>query len=224
MRFLKKNFEIFKKGYDKVFENFPFMNRPLVLIKLNQLNVVEQIALGSDKDCGGNSSAQLIFDEKICCGRFHGEIVLNPDGPMYATFRIKKRDFLRPSWDLSRYRYFSLCAAGDSRTYSIDLETTSFLGPDLYRASFTFKSPGKWEIITIPFNNFCFNRKGVQLSSYHFSEVYRIQAVGISLLDRHPGPFELYFRWMQATNEVYSTSDFPEISRCEIELHNSIVK
>lgn len=125
------------------------MNRPLVLTKLNQLNVVEQIALGSDKDCGGNSSAQLIFDEKLCCGRFYGEIVLNPDRPMYATFRVKKRNFLRPSWDLSRYRYFSLCAAGDSRTYSIDLQTTSFLGPDLYRTSFTFKSPGKWEIITV---------------------------------------------------------------------------
>ncbi|KTW26368.1 hypothetical protein T552_02850 [Pneumocystis carinii B80] len=224
MRFLEKNFEILKREYHKIFEKFPFTSHPLVLTKLNQLDVVQRVALGSDKDCGGNSNAQLIFNEKLCCGQFHGEIVSNPDGPMYATFRIKKRNFFRPSWDLSCYRYLSLCAAGDSRTYSIDLQTTSFLGTDLYRTSLTFKSPRKWEIITIPFNNFCLNRKDVQLSSHRFSETYRIQAIGISLLDRHPGPFELYLRWMHATNKVYLESDFPEISTCKIEPENSVAK
>ncbi|KAG4305970.1 hypothetical protein PORY_000880 [Pneumocystis oryctolagi] len=162
---------------------------PLVLFKWNQRNHTQRIAIGSDVDIGGQSRAYLTSDEKNDCSKFHGEILENPQKQMM-------------SWDLSRYAYISLYGMGDTHTYFLNLQTTSFLESDLYQVPFTFKVPGKWETICIPLNAFRLKGKGTGLSKHRFSGTERIQTVGISLLNQQPGPFELYIRWIKATNEV----------------------
>ncbi|KAG4303002.1 hypothetical protein PCK1_000668 [Pneumocystis canis] len=191
---------------------FPAQN--LVLLQLNHHQDIQQIVLGSDIDCGGRSTAELILNEEQFCGRFYGEIVKNSKEMMYAAFRTKKKRLLfKTSWDLSPYKYISLYGMGDTRTYFINLQTTSFLMPDLYQTSFTFKNPKKWEII--PLNAFRLKRKGPGLSNYRFSGIERIQTIGISLLDQEPGPFELYLSWIYATNEIHPTIGFFDSSKCK---------
>lgn len=196
-----------------VFENHVAVTQPLVLLKLDQSDTMQQMVLGSDADFGGKSSVSFMLDKTLGCGRFHGEIVSNTQGPMYAAFRTKnKKLFFKTSWDLSCYQYVLLYGMGDTRTYFINLQTPSFPMPDLYQASFAFKKPGKWEIVSvclfffllnsvepfkIPLNAFRLKIKGPGLSKQHLVKADQIQTIGISLLDQQPGPFELCIRWIQ---------------------------
>ncbi|KAI1321031.1 hypothetical protein EDD11_008612 [Mortierella claussenii] len=164
--------------------------------------------VGCDKDIGGFSEAHLEIT-KNGTGRFYGRLSLdlpeneNVEKSGYAGIRTKTKPssiFGTPVWDTCLFDYLSLRVKGDERKYFVNLQTDGVVPTDLYQHRLFLKTPGEWETVLIPFTDFILTNRGfIQENQIEiFRE--RVKNVGVSIIDRKSGPFELEIEAISAVN------------------------
>ncbi|KAF9548297.1 hypothetical protein EC957_006793 [Mortierella hygrophila] len=164
--------------------------------------------VGCDKDIGGFSEANLEIT-KNGTGRFFGQLSLDlPENERveksgYAGCRTKTKEssiFGTPVWDTCLFEYLQLKVKGDNRKYFVNLQTDGVVPTDLYQHRLFLKTPGEWETVLIPFKDFILTNQGfIQEEQIEiFRE--RVKNVGVSIIDRTSGPFELEIESISAVN------------------------
>ncbi|KAG0263423.1 hypothetical protein BG011_008830 [Mortierella polycephala] len=183
-------------------------SRQLPMASLKTQEDLKSWLVGCDKDIGGFSEAHLDIT-KNDTGRFYGHLSLDlPENESvqrsgYAGIRTKTRPstvFGTPVWDTSLFEYLSLKVKGDERKYFVNLQTDGVLPTDLYQHRLFLKTPGEWETVLIPFKDFILTNQGfIQEDQI---EIFRekVKNVGVSIIDRTSGPFELEIESISAVN------------------------
>ncbi|KAG0282325.1 hypothetical protein BGZ96_000597 [Linnemannia gamsii] len=182
--------------------------RELPMASLKTDEDLKSWLVGCDKDIGGFSEANLEIT-KNGTGRFFGKLSLDlPENESveksgYAGCRTKTKAssiFGTPVWDTCLFEYLQLKVKGDNRKYFVNLQTDGFLPTDLYQHRLFLKTPGEWETVLIPFKDFILTNQGfVQEEQIEiFRE--RVKNVGVSIIDRASGPFELEIESISAVN------------------------
>lgn len=125
----------------------------------------------------------------------------------YAGFRTRDRGlslFGKLLWDLSPYSYLALRIKSDGRKYFVNFQTESIVPTDLHQHLLPTSTPGEWETVTIPLASFVRTNYGQVVEPQKEMMSTKVRSVGISLIDRVPGDFEL------AVADVYATNRAPE--------------
>jgi len=147
-------------------------------------------------------------------GRFHGKI--NIDLPL-QRLDIERSGFAAwrtadPGWTLlgkavlncEAHAFLALRVRADNSRYFVNLQADTMITTDLFQHRLFAKTPGEWETIYIPFTEFVKTRLGrLQKTQGHIPK-RQITTVGLGLIDRIPGPFELCIDRIWST----STRDF----------------
>ncbi|KAF2653971.1 complex I intermediate-associated protein-like protein CIA30 [Lophiostoma macrostomum CBS 122681] len=190
----------------------PTKAHPLVLFDSpDDLNACKRM---SDKDIGGFSTANLDFHARTARwpshARFHGDISIKlpVDNPHvqrtgYAAWRTKDPAFTifgRQLWDLDRYEYLAIQFKSDGRKYFVNVQTESIVPTDIHQHRLHSKHPGQWETTFIKWNEFVRTNHGQVVEPQKEMRTSRVRTVGIGLIDRIPGPYDLSVSRIWATN------------------------
>jgi NADH dehydrogenase [ubiquinone] 1 alpha subcomplex assembly factor 1 len=166
---------------------------------------LDKILIRSDKEIGGYSTAN--FSVENGCGQFQGYLNLDlpKDNPEvtrsgYAMFRTKdqKESWLSGSnyWDWSNYQSLALRVKGDTRKYLVNIQANTPLVTDLFQHRLFLDTPGEWETVVIPLNDFVMTNWGVIQDGSEINKL-EVKTIGIGLLDKQYGPFSLEIDWIK---------------------------
>jgi NADH dehydrogenase [ubiquinone] 1 alpha subcomplex assembly factor 1 len=169
----------------------------------------------SDQDMGGFSKAHFDFVAESADGpshiRFHGSISneLPANQPHvqrsgYAAWRTRdmgRNLFGKGLWDLDPYRYIALRVKSDGRKYFVNVQTESIVPTDLHQHRLYAQQPGEWETVTVPISEFVRTNHGMVVEPQSDMMRQKVRSVGIGLIDRVPGPFDLCIAAIYATND-----------------------
>lgn len=100
------------------------------------------------------------------------------------------------------YAYLALRIKSDGRKYFVNLQTDSIVPTDLHQHRLYARRPGEWETVLIQWNEFVRTNHGVVVEPQSELLRQKVRTVGISLIDRIPGPFDLSIERIWATNEL----------------------
>ncbi|KAF2176172.1 CIA30-domain-containing protein [Zopfia rhizophila CBS 207.26] len=168
----------------------------------------------SDMDIGGFSTANLDFhpatQDEPPHARFHGNISIElpPDQPHiqrtgYAAWRTLDRGFTifgKALWDVDPYAYLAIQFKSDGRKYFVNVQTESIVPTDIHQHRLYAKTPGEWETILIKWSEFVRTNHGQVVEPQREMLTQKVRTVGIGLIDRIPGPYDLSISRMWATN------------------------
>jgi NADH dehydrogenase [ubiquinone] 1 alpha subcomplex assembly factor 1 len=168
----------------------------------------------SDKDIGGFSTANLGFhaatEKEPSHARFHGTIStkLPVDQPHiqrtgYAAWRTLDRGFTifgKSLWDVDPYKYLAIQFKSDGRKYFVNIQTESIVPTDIHQHRLYSKVPGQWETILIKWNEFVRTNHGQVVEPQREMLTQKVRTVGLGLIDRIPGPYDLSISRIWATN------------------------
>ncbi|KAF8249719.1 CIA30-domain-containing protein [Wilcoxina mikolae CBS 423.85] len=142
--------------------------------------------------------------------RFHGNISIElpPNRPDversgFAAWRTADPGwtlFGRASYNCEALAFLALRVKADNSRYFVNIQADSMVVTDLYQHRLFAKTPGKWETIYIPFTDFVKTHMGKVLKTQGYIPKSSITTVGLGLIDRIPGPFELCIDRIWATN------------------------
>lgn len=142
--------------------------------------------------------------------RFHGSISIElpPNKPQiqrtgYAAFRTLDRPptiFGKSLWDIDPYAFLALRVKSDGRKYFVNVQTESIVPTDLHQHRLYARRPSEWETVLIKWNEFVRTNHGVVIEPQTELLRQKVRTVGIGLIDRVPGPFELRVERIWATN------------------------
>lgn len=179
-------------------------------------NELSKIITGSDQDIGGFST--VYFDKEqeerkggqddtdssatTTFGSFHGYLNLDPplDRPdvlhsgyaMFRTADLPLSPILRQQTfeDWSNLSHLLLTVRGDHRKYFINLQTHSTFITDLYQHRLFLQTPGHWETVIIPLQDFVLTNKGV-IQHQVDMDLTKVKSFGVGILDGVFGPYRL---------------------------------
>jgi NADH dehydrogenase [ubiquinone] 1 alpha subcomplex assembly factor 1 len=168
----------------------------------------------SDRDIGGFSSVNLDFHPRTAQepphARFHGNISIQlpKDNPHvqrtgYAAWRTQDPGFTifgKQLWDVDRYDYLAIQFKSDGRKYFVNVQTESIVQTDIHQHRLYSKMPGQWETILIKWNEFVRTNHGQVVEPQKEMLTSKVRTVGIGLIDRIPGPYDLSVSRIWATN------------------------
>lgn len=168
----------------------------------------------SDKDIGGFSTANLDFhpasQKEPAHARFHGNISIElpKDQPHiqrtgYAGWRTFDRGitiFGKSLWDVDPYQYLAIQFKSDGRKYFINVQTESIVPTDIHQHRLYSKTPGEWETVLIKWNDFVRTNHGQVVEPQREMLTQKVRTVGMALIDRMPGPYDLSISRIWATN------------------------
>ncbi|KAH7342410.1 complex I intermediate-associated protein-like protein CIA30 [Rhexocercosporidium sp. MPI-PUGE-AT-0058] len=156
--------------------------------------------------------------------KFHGNISIElpPNKPHiqrsgYAAWRTKDRSFTifgKSLWDIDPYSYLALRIKSDGRKYFVNIQTDSIVPTDLHQHRLYARRPGEWETVLIKWNEFVRTNHGVVVEPQTELLRQKVRTVGIGLIDRVPGPFELCVERVWASNGL-GERDLVEDDRVE---------
>ncbi|CEG69044.1 hypothetical protein RMATCC62417_16188 [Rhizopus microsporus] len=193
--------------------------REMPMTALNSQKDLTQWVVGSDKDIGGFSEAHLEITPEGT-GRFHGNISLDlPTNPEikqsgYAAIRTKQKEqslFGIPCWDTTLFRYLALRVKGDKRKYFVNIQTDGIVKTDLFQHRLFLRTPGQWETVMIPFKDFILTNNGMIQEEQIEMFREKVRTVGISLMDRQEGPFNIEIDWIKAMNTEFTEGDMDRV-------------
>lgn len=190
----------------------------------------------SDADMGGFSkanfeyvassvSSNLSFSRHATgSARFYGNIStdLPPNRPNiqragYAAWRTLDRPptiFGKSLWDIDPYTYLAMRIKSDGRKYFVNVQTDSIVPTDLHQHRLYARRPGEWETVLIKWDEFVRTNHGVVIEPQTEMLRQKIRTVGIGLIDRVPGNFEISIERIWATNRL-TGEDIAEDGRRE---------
>ncbi|TAQ88196.1 hypothetical protein B7494_g3500 [Chlorociboria aeruginascens] len=156
--------------------------------------------------------------------RFHGKISteLPVNRPHilrtgYAAWRTLDRGrtiFGKSLWDIDRYAYLALRVKSDGRKYFVNVQTESVVPTDIHQHRLYARRPGEWETIMINWNEFVRTNHGIVVEPQSELLRQKVRTIGIGLIDRIPGDFDLSIERIWATNHL-SKRDKKEDERGE---------
>ena len=175
----------------------------------------------SDADIGGFSKVVLEHAHETATepahARFHGSISveLPANRPHiqrtgYAAWRSHDRPptiFGKSLWDIDPYTYLGLRVKSDGRKYFVNIQTESIVATDIHQHRLYARRPGEWETVLIKWNDFVRTNHGVVVEPQKEMLRQKVRTVGIGLIDRVPGPFNLAVNKIWATNNVEDGKD-----------------
>lgn len=184
----------------------------------------------SDVDIGGFSSALLDQVSETSTepvhARFHGSISteLPRSRPQvartgYAGWRNKDRKatiFGKSLWDIDSYTYLALRVKSDGRKYFVNVQTESIVYTDLHQHRLHTRKPGEWETVLINFSAFVRTNHGEVVEPQAEMLRQKVRTVGVSLIDRVPGPFDLAISRIWASNSLDDTEVFQDKNREDV--------
>lgn len=178
----------------------------------------------SDEDLGGFSRANLDFIPPVTTSnpsppqnihghaRFHGNISIELPSNRphvqrtgYAAWRTKDRGYTvfgKSLWDIDSYAFLALRIKSDGRKYFVNLQTESIVPTDIHQHRLYARRPGEWETVLIKWNEFVRTNHGIVVEPQTELLRQKVRTVGIGLIDRVPGPFELCIERIWATNKL----------------------
>lgn len=190
----------------------------------------------SDADMGGFSKASVEWAPPVTSStalpsqnvnghiRFHGNISIElpPNRPEiqrsgYAAWRTRDRAptiFGKSLWDIDPYAYLALRIKSDGRKYFVNVQTDSIVYTDLHQHRLYARRPGEWETVLIKWNEFVRTNHGVVVEPQTEMLRQKVRTIGIGLIDRIPGPYELFVERIWAANKL-SKEDAIEDERVE---------
>ena len=188
--------------------------KPFPLVRFDTAEDLKQIKKMSDKDIGGYSTVGFdhhpVTQTEPAHARFHGTIStqLPHNQPHiqrtgYAGFRTLERGrtiFGQSFWDVSLYGYLALQFKSDGRKYFVNVQTDSIVPTDIHQHLLHSKTPGEWETILIKWSEFVRTNHGQVVEPQREMLTQKVRTVGISLIDRIPGPYDLSIGNIWATN------------------------
>ncbi|KAF2839023.1 complex I intermediate-associated protein-like protein CIA30 [Patellaria atrata CBS 101060] len=235
--FLKRSLEEFKRlsGTALRFETVSIPTRPYQLITFSDPDSITRCKAMSDADIGGFSHAQIDYvsgsETEPPHLRFHGNISIelpknrpNLQRSGYAGWRTLYRGstvFGRSLWDIDPYTYLAMRIKSDGRKYFVNLQTESIVPTDLHQHRLYTRKPGEWETILINWNDFVRTNHGEVVEPQMELLRQRVRTIGVSLIDRTPGAFDLSVSRIWATNGLSEqdaqeddwSKDFPSSSK-----------
>lgn len=179
--------------------------------KANPQYSLENILTRCDREIGGYSSVKFTYNNHWKCGQFSGYLNLDlpKDNPEitrsgYAMFRTKdqKESWLSGNsyWDWSQYQSLVLRVRGDKRKYLVNIQANTPLVTDLFQHRLFLNSPGNWETVVIPLNDFVMTNWGVIQDGCEINKL-EVKTVGVGLLDKQYGPFNLDIDWIKVMTD-----------------------
>ncbi|KAI9674967.1 MAG: hypothetical protein M1817_001373 [Caeruleum heppii] len=192
---------------------------PYQLIEFNEPSKLSDCKSMSDADMGGFTRSALAFvpatDGEPAHARFHGSISTElpknrPDVQRtgYAAWRTLDRRatiFGKSLWDIDPYLYLGMRVRSDGRKYFVNLQTESIVPTDIHQHRLYAKRPGQWETVYIKWHDFVRTNHGVVVEPQSEMLRQRLKTVGVGLIDRVPGAFDLRVQSIWATNEQEET-------------------
>ncbi|KAK3710216.1 hypothetical protein LTR37_010437 [Vermiconidia calcicola] len=163
----------------------------------------EQGVIGNEKEGGGETSepSHMLFKGTISTELPPNNSDIQRSG--YAAWRTKDRGFSlfgKLLWDIDPYSYLALRIKSDGRKYFVNIQTESIVPTDLHQHLLPTYTPGAWETVIIPFHAFVRTNHGMVVEPQREMMRQKVRSVGIGLIDRVPGPFELRVADVYATN------------------------
>ena len=215
--YLRRSVQYIKQQTKQAMDLKPRMVDRETLFRFNTKEELRQWIVGSDADIGGLSEAYWAHttnNTALLYGRLSMELPPQSriDKSGYVGIRSKEKPvvlFHRPVMDVSQFQYLQIRAKGDCHTWLVNLRTRSFLPSHVWQARLVFSTPGQWETVAIPFNDFVLTNKGfiVDVSQdgsilpfnkrRNTLDTASITTIGLSLL-RQPGAFELELQSIEA--------------------------
>ncbi|KAI9485460.1 MAG: complex I intermediate-associated protein 30-domain-containing protein [Benjaminiella poitrasii] len=193
--------------------------KEMPMASLMSLKDLDAWAIGCDKDIGGFSDAHLDLVDGH--GRFHGNLSLDLPADNkeikhcgYAAIRTKVKSqtlFGTPCWDTSLFRYLALHVKGDRRKYFVNIQTDGVVKTDLFQHRLFLRTPGQWETVMIPFRDFILTNNGAVQEDQIEMFREKVKTVGISIMDKQEGPFNLEIEWIKAMNTEFTEGDMDRI-------------
>ena len=170
----------------------------------------------SDADLGGFSTVSLDQNpptsSEPAYARFHGKISteLPRNNPAvqrtgYAAWRNRDRRrtiFGKSLWDVDPYAYLKLHVKSDGRKYFVNIQTESIVYTDIHQHRLYARQPGQWETVIIKWRDFVRTNHGQVVEPQTEMLTQKVRTVGIGLIDRIPGPFDLAVNGIWATNRA----------------------
>ncbi|KAG9530488.1 hypothetical protein KCU71_g17274, partial [Aureobasidium melanogenum] len=189
-------------------------DKPFPLITFNQPDAPELCKVMSDEDMGGFSKVHFDFvpadAQQPPHIRFHGTISneLPANRPEiqrsgYAAWRTRdmgRNLFGKGLWDLDSYSYIALKVKSDARKYFVNVQTESIVPTDLHQHRLYAQTPGEWETVIVPISEFVRTNHGMVVEPQSDMMRQKVRSIGIGLIDRVPGPFDLCIAEIYATN------------------------
>jgi NADH dehydrogenase [ubiquinone] 1 alpha subcomplex assembly factor 1 len=198
--------------------------KPYVLTAFHNPDSIQACKVMSDADMGGFSRANLDWippsaspqpspsENKNGHAKFHGSISIelpinkpHIQRTGYAAWRTKDRlptIFGKSLWDIDPYAFLALRIKSDGRKYFVNIQTESIVPTDLHQHRLYARRPGEWETVLIKWNEFVRTNHGIVVEPQTELLRQKVRTVGIGLIDRIPGDFELCVERIWATNEL----------------------
>lgn len=172
---------------------------------------LDNILTRCDQEIGGYSTVNFSYNNEMKSGQFSGYLNLDlpKDNPEitrsgYAMFRTKdqKESWLSGNsyWDWSQYSSLVMRVNGDKRKYLVNIQANTPLVTDLFQHRLFLNTPGQWETVVIPLNDFVMTNWGVIQDGCEINKL-EIKTVGVGLLDKQYGPFNLYIDWIKVMTD-----------------------
>ncbi|KAF2735131.1 CIA30-domain-containing protein [Polyplosphaeria fusca] len=214
--FFRRSLDEFKRlsGSALKLEALKMPTKPLPLITFDTPDALTRCKRMSDKDIGGFSSVNIDFhsatDDQPSHLRFNGKISteLPRDQPHiqrtgYAGWRTLDRGYTvfgKQLWDVDLYAYLAIQFKSDGRKYFVNVQTESIVPTDIHQHRLYSKTPGQWETILIKWNEFVRTNHGQLVEPQREMLTQKMRTVGVSLIDRITGPYDLCISRVWATN------------------------
>lgn len=190
-------------------------NRPLPLLDLRDPETRKQCKTISDADTGGFSKVNLDFIPKDgqnpAHARFHGSISTelphnrpNIQRSGYAAWRSLDRPptiFGKSLWNIDPYTYLGLRVKSDGRKYFVNVMTETIVPTDIHQHRLYTRQVGEWETVVIKWNEFVRTNHGLVVEPQTEMLRQRVKSIGIGLIDRVNGPYDLSIGRIWATND-----------------------
>ncbi|GAB7353577.1 hypothetical protein MBLNU459_g4002t1 [Dothideomycetes sp. NU459] len=205
--------------------------KPFPLVSFSNPDSLQTCKVMSDQDMGGFSKAAFDFvaqsADQPAHVRFNGTISTElPPGRSdiqrsgYAAWRLRDRPatlFGKSLFDLDPYRYVALRVKSDGRKYFVNIQTESIVPTDIHQHRLYAQKPGEWETVVVALNEFVRTNHGMVVEPQKDMMTQRIRSIGIGLIDRMPGPFDLSIAEIYATNDSGGKTD-PDSDRGGVDL------
>ena len=98
------------------------------------------------------------------------------------------------------YAFLAIQFKSDGRKYFVNVQTESIVPTDIHQHLLHSKTPGEWETLLIRWNEFVRTNHGQVVEPQREMLTQKVRTVGISLIDRIPGPYDLSISKVWATN------------------------
>ncbi|KAI5806880.1 complex I intermediate-associated protein 30-domain-containing protein [Geopyxis carbonaria] len=220
--FVKRNLEQMSIAANRVL-SVGGLNSPvsdLELISFRDSSTTQGLKVFTDQGIGGFSQAQmdsvhlppstLDSDAPAQYARFHGTISIelptnqpNVERSGFAAWRTQDPQWTllgRAVFNCEAHAFLALRIKSDGSKYYVNLQSDSMVTSDLFQHRLFTKKPGQWETVYLPFTDFVKMHMGGVMKRQERIPQNNLTTVGLGLIDRIPGPFELCIEAIWATN------------------------